>query len=376
MALQAQAQLLDELMGKYRNLGPGETVGQTKFDDDEVCKYYLCGICPHDLFVNTKADLGPCTKVHDDELRKQYEQSSRYSKCGYEDDYERFLRSLLNDVEKKIKRNQERLKLTQATDNSPEAMEKRTRLNDLREKVNAIIKQAETLGEMGEIEESQKTLESCEKYKAEIKILEMQVEANFGDQKQMEVCNVCGSFLIINDAQSRVEEHASGKQHSGYAKLRQALEDIRKKRADEFDKREKERSNNNGQYSNTQSRNYDRRDSKYYSSSSSSAAAPGRSSFRSSHRSSRSRSRSRSRHHHRNHHRNHHYDRSDSFSYHRQHKKHSRSRSRDSKRRSSAHHNNRDRSLVNTKDNTSSPIKQENYDQDIQQQQQSNQDSN
>lgn len=365
MALQAQAQLLDELMGKYRNLGPGETVGQTKFDDDEVCKYYLCGICPHDLFVNTKADLGPCTKAHDDDLRKQYEESSRYGKCGYEDDYERFLRSLLNDVEKKIKRNQERLKLTQATDNSPEAMEKRTRLNELREKVNAIIKQAETLGEMGEIEESQKTLESCEKFKAEIKILEMQVEANFGDQKQMEVCNVCGSFLIINDAQSRVEEHASGKQHSGYAKLRQALDDIRKKRADEFDKREKERTTNNSQSSsNTQSRNYDRRDSsKYYSSSSS------RSSYRSSHRSSRSRSRSRHRH------RNHHYDRSDSYSYHRHHKKHSRSKSRDSKRRSSGHHH-RDRSR-SSKDN-SSPIRQENVEQDVQQQQQqqSNQDSN
>jgi hypothetical protein len=43
----------------------------------------------------------------------------------------------------------------------------------------------------------------------------------------MEVCEVCGSFLIVNDAQSRVEEHISGKQHQGYAKLRSALEDIR-----------------------------------------------------------------------------------------------------------------------------------------------------
>ena len=47
------------------------------------------------------------------------------------------------------------------------------------------------------------------------------------DQKQMEVCEVCGSFLIVNDAQARVEEHISGKQHMGYAKLRLALEDIR-----------------------------------------------------------------------------------------------------------------------------------------------------
>ena len=43
----------------------------------------------------------------------------------------------------------------------------------------------------------------------------------------MEVCEVCGSFLIVNDAQARVEEHISGKQHMGYAKLRSALEEIR-----------------------------------------------------------------------------------------------------------------------------------------------------
>ena len=43
----------------------------------------------------------------------------------------------------------------------------------------------------------------------------------------MEVCDVCGSFLIVNDAQSRVEEHISGKQHQGFAKLRSALEEIR-----------------------------------------------------------------------------------------------------------------------------------------------------
>ena len=43
----------------------------------------------------------------------------------------------------------------------------------------------------------------------------------------MEVCDVCGSFLIVNDAQSRIEEHISGKQHMGYAKLRAALDEIR-----------------------------------------------------------------------------------------------------------------------------------------------------
>ena len=42
----------------------------------------------------------------------------------------------------------------------------------------------------------------------------------------MEVCAVCGSFLIIGDIQSRLDEHNSGKQHAGYAKIRATLEDL------------------------------------------------------------------------------------------------------------------------------------------------------
>ena len=57
--------------------------------------------------------MGPCNKIHDEGLKKQYEKSSRFGRLGYDDDYERFLRSLLNDVERKIRRNSERLKLTQ-----------------------------------------------------------------------------------------------------------------------------------------------------------------------------------------------------------------------------------------------------------------------
>jgi hypothetical protein len=45
----------------------------------------------------------------------------------------------------------------------------------------------------------------------------------------MEVCEVCGSFLIVNDAQARVEEHINGKQHMGYAKVKSTLEEIRVK---------------------------------------------------------------------------------------------------------------------------------------------------
>lgn len=39
----------DELMGVNRNLDNEEGVIDN-FQDERVCKPYLCGLCPHDLF--------------------------------------------------------------------------------------------------------------------------------------------------------------------------------------------------------------------------------------------------------------------------------------------------------------------------------------
>lgn len=42
----------------------------------------------------------------------------------------------------------------------------------------------------------------------------------------MEVCKVCGAFLIVGDAPARLDDHMQGKQHVGYQKLRTAVEEI------------------------------------------------------------------------------------------------------------------------------------------------------
>jgi hypothetical protein len=174
MALQSNAALLDELMGKYRNVAPGSNVNKISFEDDDVCKHFLVSFCPHELFVNTRADLGPCTKSHDEGLKLKYQKSSRYGRLGYEDDFERFLRNLLSDVDRKIRRGQERLKLTQ-TDGVPQKTPlqlKQERIATLKTEINDLIKEAESLGEEGRIDEAQSVLANCEKLKTECKYLE------------------------------------------------------------------------------------------------------------------------------------------------------------------------------------------------------------
>lgn len=59
--------------------------------------------CPHDLFVNTRADLGVCPKVHDDEVKDLFEKADQsYKKTQYVEEFLRFCRHMINDVEREI----------------------------------------------------------------------------------------------------------------------------------------------------------------------------------------------------------------------------------------------------------------------------------
>lgn len=53
-----------------------------------------------------------------------------------------------------------------------------------------------------------------------------EVDANDFHEK-MELCDVCGSFLVIGDTQCRVDAHLLGKQHIGFARIRAAITELR-----------------------------------------------------------------------------------------------------------------------------------------------------
>uniref|UniRef100_A0A4X1THE0 LUC7 like 3 pre-mRNA splicing factor n=2 Tax=Sus scrofa TaxID=9823 RepID=A0A4X1THE0_PIG len=56
-------QYLDESMSWERNLTPGEKCSNMRWDHQSICKYYLCGFCPVELFTNIHSDLGQRTTV-------------------------------------------------------------------------------------------------------------------------------------------------------------------------------------------------------------------------------------------------------------------------------------------------------------------------
>lgn len=69
------------------------------------------------MFVNTRADLGACSRVHDDEARELFEKAPySYRKQQYEDEFIRFCQSMLNEVERKIIKGKQRLALIGRTE--------------------------------------------------------------------------------------------------------------------------------------------------------------------------------------------------------------------------------------------------------------------
>lgn len=256
MALASAKQLLDELMGRDRNLAPTEKKNTCNWEDPDVCKHFLAKFCPNDLFVNTKADLGPCNKVHDDRLKREYEESPRYRQEGYEDAFLQFCQSMLSDVEKRIRRARQRLQLSNqeggvVIKTKETAAPTDERVIVLNERIQGLLQQVEQLGCEGKVEEAQAVMKLCDQLKEERKSLDKDsdkahwlkqtAELAAAQEKQMEVCDICGAFLIVGDAQQRVDDHLMGKQHMGYAKLKEAVEEIVGRREKEREEKEKQR---------------------------------------------------------------------------------------------------------------------------------------
>lgn len=92
--------------------GASSRHAQLSLSDPKVCRSYLVGTCPHDLFTNTKQDLGPCPKVHSEPLKTEYENAPDKSKHGFEYDYMRDMQKYIDECNRRIDAAQRRLEKT------------------------------------------------------------------------------------------------------------------------------------------------------------------------------------------------------------------------------------------------------------------------
>src|SRR4051812_42492199 len=126
---------------------------------------------------------------------------------------------MLADVERRIKRAKQRLEASQAEKSSPGgpgglgvlSEESQEKVNVITERIETLLQQIETLGCEGKVEEAQGIMKLVDKLKEEkssikrdsmpMHWIQQKAEIGAAQEKQMEVCDVCGAFLIVNDVQ-------------------------------------------------------------------------------------------------------------------------------------------------------------------------------
>ena len=101
-------------MGEQLMSGPGTRGPQLSITDPKVCRSYLVGTCPHDLFTNTKQDIGACPKVHSEPLKIEYDAADDEQKkrWAFEYDYMRDMRKYIDECDRRIDAAQRRLEKT------------------------------------------------------------------------------------------------------------------------------------------------------------------------------------------------------------------------------------------------------------------------
>lgn len=178
--------------------------------------------------MNTRADLGACSKVHDEEVKKLFDQAKSHKKIFYLEEFVRFCSSMINEVDRKIVKGKQRLALSgkgEISSLTPAQTQKNLdQINLLNERINGLVEEAEQAGNQGNVEQAQGLMKLCDQLKDERDNLKKMndnshwsatAELAAAQEKQMEVCQVCGAFLIVGDAQQRIDDHLMGKQHVG-----------------------------------------------------------------------------------------------------------------------------------------------------------------
>ncbi|KAL2890320.1 U1 snRNP-associated protein usp106 [Ceratocystis lukuohia] len=220
-----QRKLLEQLMGASAS----SRSAQLSLRDPKVCGSYIVGNCPHDLFTNTKQDLGPCTRVHSENLKTEYEGLSDREKqsYGFEHDYMRDLQKYIESCNMRIEQAQRRLEKT--PDEIRQTNNLLKSIVDMSTNVSNGLLEVEILGEMGEVHRAIDEFYRVRQYaqsKAdrEKDLKDLSDTSGPSGHQKLQVCDVCGAYLSRLDNDRRLADHFYGKMHLGYAQMRKAYE--------------------------------------------------------------------------------------------------------------------------------------------------------
>ena len=218
-ALQQQRAVLAEL---FRS---GERA-ISDFTDTRVCKLYLCGLCPADLFMNTKYALPQCMNVHDDALRAQYESALGKGGPTYEAELLRQLEDIALRAERRTLMDARRAEDDEGpschlprvdTERVPE-VEALTREVEAKERECEAALAGGRMGAAAALEEELAALrrKKCMEQARACRAPPVGVPEGKTPHSRMRICSGCGLQVNLVDADDRTADHFQGRAHLGH----------------------------------------------------------------------------------------------------------------------------------------------------------------
>ncbi|KAI1848815.1 hypothetical protein JX265_001145 [Neoarthrinium moseri] len=202
---------------------------QLSLTDPKVCRSYLVGTCPHDLFTNTKQDLGPCPKVHSESLKAEWDglPDAQKKRHGFEYDYMRDLHKYIDDCNRRIDSAQRRLEKTPDEIRQTNVLLKS--IADLAATISAGLAEIEVLGSLGDVSRAydefyKVRLAAAQRAERERELKALSDTSGPSGHQKLQVCDVCGAYLSRLDNDRRLADHFYGKMHLGYAQMRRTYE--------------------------------------------------------------------------------------------------------------------------------------------------------
>lgn len=220
--------LLDSLMGPSRDKGKKDQKNDD-FMEKNVCKNYLVCWCPADWFTNTRREQKPCHKLHSEHLKGQFEAHPDYKKLKlrYEKEFLRHLEMMCAEADNWVTR--EKRKSRPAGKEIKIPIELRPQYEQLEKEYAELLAEAEKTA-------SEKAMQQADSKKEQIDTLKKMHTVDFGGEEVCEVCGVRYPLLLPDPSQGPSGlskdkiaefEHAQGKVHIGYKRIRDKLEEVK-----------------------------------------------------------------------------------------------------------------------------------------------------
>lgn len=230
-----QRKFLERLMGKDALISSASRRKDIDIKSHKVCKSFLVGVCPHDLFNGTKQNLGKCLFLHLEKHKLEYEHRTKTlgeSFPSFELDHYKTLHKYIYDLEKKIEVAQKRLEHKPEEKEKIASLTKKLEILDTKiglktQEIDSLLMHDEFLKLLYE------SIELNELYKKRNSMFELvrNMAENLcqTSQQKLQVCEGCGAYLSRLDSDRRLADHLIGKLHLGYVQMKQAYDELKQK---------------------------------------------------------------------------------------------------------------------------------------------------